>query len=441
MRPRVKTSPATLSAWDKRYLWHPFTQQTEWSAREPFIVDSGEGVWLKDVRGRRVLDGVSSLWCNVFGHRKAALDAAIRRQLGKIAHATFLGATHEPAIRLGKELIALAPPPLSRVFYSDNGSTAVEVALKMALQYFQLTGQPKKKTFLSFKGSYHGDTIGAVSVGGIEMYHARFGALLFKGHAVDPFATDLFQHLERLFRDRRSELAAVIIEPLIQGASGMRVMPKGLLRHLARLCKKHDVLLIADEVLTGFGRTGTLFAVNQEKVTPDFLCLSKSLTGGYLPLAVTLTSERVFEAFLGRYDEFKTFFHGHTYTANPLACAVALATLALYKEERLIQSLPAKSRQLGEALALLERHPHVAAVRHLGLMGAIDLVADKSASKPYEANARMGLKACDAALRRGVWLRPLGDTIVILPPLAISAKELAFLLRKVTQAIEEVTAA
>jgi len=423
-----------LANWDKKYLWHPFTQQTEWAAREPVIIASAQGVWLKDIHGRRLLDGVSSLWVNVFGHRRPEIDRAVRKQLGKIAHATFLGLTHEPAIRLGKRLVELAPQGLSRVFYSDNGSTAVEVALKMSYQYWQLAGHPQKTRFVSMKEGYHGDTLGSVSVGGIDLFHARFRDLLFKGYEVSPGDVSA---IESLLRKNHKRIAAVIIEPLVQGASGMRLMPKGYLAHVARLCKRYDVFLIADEVATGFGRTGTLFAVEQEKVRPDFLCLAKSLTGGYLPLAATLTTEKVYRAFLGRYDEFKAFFHGHTYTANPLACAAALANLDLYRKKTLMAQVRERADELAQGLAPLRRHPHVKEVRQIGLMAGIEL--EKSPGASYAPKSRMGLKVCDACLKRGVWLRPLGDVVVLMPPLAISRQELAFLVRVVSQSIDEVT--
>ena len=451
---RNQKRPSALAVWDKKYLWHPFTQQTEWAGREPVIIASGKGVWLKDIHGRRLLDGASSLWVNVFGHRRVEIDRAVRKQLGKIAHATFLGLTHEPAIRLGKCLVELAPQGLSRVFYSDNGSTAVEVALKMAYQYWQLTGQPQKTKFVSMKDGYHGDTLGSVSVGGIDLFHQRFGGLLFKGWQVGDHLRPHTQHLrpERSLRSNmfgvRSEvsavlsryhkqIAAVIIEPLVQGASGIRLMPKGYLAHVARLCKRYGVFLIADEVATGFGRTGTLFAVEQEKVRPDFLCVAKSLTGGYLPLAATLTTEKVYGAFLGRYDEFKAFFHGHTYTANPLACAAALANLDLYRKKNLMAHVRERARELTEGLAPLRRHPHVKEVRQIGLMAGIEL--EKSPGKSYPPAARMGLKVCDACLKRGVWLRSLGDVVVLMPPLAISRKELQFLIQVVRDSIKEIT--
>ncbi len=462
-----------LARWDKTYLWHPFTQQAEWAARDPILITSGQGVWLRDHKGRKLLDGNSSLWVNVWGHRHPVLDKALKNQIDKISHSTFLGLTHEPAIRLAKKLVELAPPGLSRVFYSDNGSTAVEVALKMAYQYWQLVGQKKKTRFVSLKEGYHGDTIGSVSVGGIDLFHNRFKKLLFQGWQVDPFsrreagegrdegkrsphpvarrspnfwrppagyvggrlATALSRlapgegdEMENILRRHHSHIAAVVMEPLIQGASGMLLAPRGYLAHVARLCKKYDVLLILDEVATGFGRTGTMFACEQEDVAPDFLCVAKSLTGGYLPLAATLAKEKIYRAFLGRYDEFKTFFHGHTYTANPLACAVALASLDLYQKKGLLQNVRARARQLAEGLAPLTRHTPVRAIRQVGLMAGIEL-------GPYPPGARMGLKVCEEAIRRGVWLRPLGDVIVIMPPLAITPKELAFLIDVVRNSV------
>ncbi len=437
----------SLASWDKKYLWHPFTQQAEWARRDPLIIQSGKGVWLKDAKGRKFLDGNSSLWVNVWGHSHPVLNRALQKQAEKIAHSTFLGLTHEPAIRLAKKLIDLAPEGLMRVFYSDNGSTAVEIALKMAYQYWQLSGRKSKTKFVSLKEGYHGDTVGAVSVGGIDLFHARFQKLLFKGWQVSPFRHSRGRKREssgfnaagspietfgddvkEVFSKHHKEIAAVIVEPLIQGASGMILMPKGYLAHVARLCKKYEVLLIVDEVATGFGRTGTMFACEQEKVSPDLLCVAKSITGGYLPLAATLAKEKIFKAYLGRYDEFKTFFHGHTYTANPLACAVALANLDLYGKKNLLKNVRARAAQLRDGLAPLLRHPQVRGIRQLGLMAGIEI-------GPYLAGARMGLKVCEEAIKRGVWLRPLGDVVVLLPPLAISRKELAFLIDVVRNSV------
>ncbi len=484
-----------LERWDKKYIWHPFTQQSEWIARTPIIIRSGKGVWLTDTEGRRFIDGVSSLWVNVFGHRKKELDQALTAQVRRISHSTFLGLTHEPAIHLAKKLIQLAPKGLSRVFYSDNGSTAVEVAVKMAYQYWQLAGKTRKTKFVSMKEGYHGDTLGSVSVGGIDLFHERFRNLLFKGWQVDPFQKRRLSKrrlrqttfdpndVESVLRRHHKEIAAVVMEPLVQGASGMRLMPKGYLAHVSRLCKRYQVLFIVDEVATGFGRTGTMFACEQEHVAPDFLCVAKSITGGYLPLAATLATEKIYKAFLGRFDEFKAFFHGHTYTANPLACAVAVKNLELYKKEKLLQNVKARARQLAEGLAPLKSHPHIKEIRQIGLMVGIELVrkkrlvfqntntlsysssrqvvsrdpaashfskiytdgspltirGDDSMESSYPPGDRMGLKVCDAAFKRGIWLRPLSDVVVLMPPLAISQTEMAFLIRAVRAAIDDVT--
>lgn len=416
---------------DKKILWHPFTQHNEWDEREPIVIRSAKGVWLRDSKGRRLLDGVSSLWVNVFGHQVPAIDQAIRRQLSRMAHTTFLGLTHEPAIRLAQELLRIAPKNLKRVFYSDNGSTSVEVALKMAYQYWQLKGQ-NRTLFVSMKEGYHGDTLGSVSVGGVGLFHERFRHLLFKTTSVTPGD---FAEIEEVLRKNRKKAVAVVMEPLMQGASGMLRMPQGYLAHVARCCKKYGIFLIADEVATGFGRTGTMFAVEQEKVEPDFLCLAKSLTGGYLPLAATLATEKIFQAFRGRYDEFKTFFHGHTYTANPLACAAALANLKLYRQKGLLQNVRARARQLAAGLAPLKDHPHVKEVRQIGLMVGIQLVRDKSRGLSYPPAERRGLRVCDEAIKRGLWLRPLGDVVVLMPPLAISKKQTDFLLTALKAAI------
>jgi adenosylmethionine-8-amino-7-oxononanoate aminotransferase len=447
-----------VAGWDKKYIWHPFTQQTEWVRREPIIIQSGRGVWLQDHRGHRFMDGVSSLWVNVWGHNHPVLNRAIQKQLKKIAHSTFLGLTHEPAIRLAKKLVDLAPPGITRVFYSDNGSTAVEVAVKMAYQYWQLSGRQKKTRFVSMKEGYHGDTLGSVSVGGIDLFHARFRRLLFKGWQVpspgfrppspekgegtprrspSPFSGEGRGEgsMEDVLRKHHSSIAAVVMEPLVQGASGMLLMPKGYLAHVAQLCKKYQVLLIVDEVATGFGRTGTMFASEQEGVSPDFLCVAKSLAGGYLPLAATLTKERIYRAFLGRYDEFKTFFHGHTYTANPLACAVAIANLDLYTEMNLLAHVRRRTLQMAENFRALNFHPHVKEIRQVGLMAGIELIQDKKSGKPYPPGRRMGLRVCDIAFKKGVWLRPLGDVVVVMPPLAIKKQELAFLIDVVQKSV------
>jgi adenosylmethionine-8-amino-7-oxononanoate aminotransferase len=404
-----------LRAADRAHVWHPFTQMRGWQAEDAPIIERGEGSLLFDTDGNAYIDGVSSLWCNVLGHRRPEIDAAIRAQLARVAHTTMLGLSHPSAIELAQRLTEIAPPGLSRVFFSDNGSTAAEVALKMAFQHFQHTDQPERDQFVCLKMSYHGDTLGSVSVGGIDLFHTLFRPLLFDAHMAQPgdagdMARILDQHGERV--------AAVIMEPLVQGAAGMLVHPPGYLRAVRELCDRHGVLLICDEVATGFGRTGTMFACQQEGVSPDLMCVAKGLTGGYLPLAATLATERVYESFLGEFAEFKTFFHGHTYTGNPLACAAALATLEVLESEHVLDALIAKIDLLG---TLLAEHvaplPAVGQIRHRGFMTGIEL-----AGFAYEE--RIGHQVTLAARERGAIIRPLGDVVVLMPPLTISDDEL-----------------
>jgi adenosylmethionine---8-amino-7-oxononanoate aminotransferase len=415
---------------DQQVLWHPFTQMREW---EPLVIASGDGNYLTDTEGRRYFDGVSSLWCNLHGHRHPRLDRALRDQLDRIAHATFLGLTHEPGIRLAEALVEVAPPGLTRVFYSDSGSTAVEIALKQSFQYWQQRGRPSKQRFLRLGDAYHGDTLGAVGVGGIELFHRVFGPLLVRSIAIPtPAATDGSESLARLEHELNSNadtIAAFVVEPLIQGAAGMLVHPDGFLQRAAELCRRRDVHLILDEVATGFGRTGTLFACEQEQVSPDFLCLAKGISGGYLPLAATLTTEEVYSAFLGRRDELKQFFHGHTYTANPLACAVGLESLALLRETSLANArtqIPAMTA----ALARVRQCAGVREVRQRGLMAGIELE-----SRPGRF---LGVEVCERIRAHGVILRPLGDVVVWMPPLTMTSSDLALLERGTAAALTEV---
>src|SRR3954463_7492352 len=341
---------------DHDHLWHPFTQQRDWVGEEPLMIESAEGTELIDTEGRRYLDGVSSLWCNVHGHRHPAIDEAVRDQLDRVAHSTMLGLSHPGAAELAARLVEIAPPGLNRVFYSDSGSTAVEVALKMAFQHWQHRGEPQRTGFVCLDMSYHGDTLGSVSVGGIELFPTLFRPLLFDAHMARPGdAADL----ERILGEHGDTIAGVIVEPLVQGAAGMLLHPDGYLRAVRELCDRFGVLLIVDEVATGFGRTGTMFACEQEGVTPDLMCLAKGLTGGYLPLAATLATEQVYEGFLGAFEQFRTFFHGHTYTGNPLACAAALATLDVFEQERTLEALQPKIALLGDLL-----DEYVASQRH-----------------------------------------------------------------------------
>jgi adenosylmethionine-8-amino-7-oxononanoate aminotransferase len=421
-----------LATTDHRVLWHPFTQQRGWCGEEPLIVERAHGCTLYDTDGNAYLDGVSSLWCNVHGHGHPAIDAAVREQLERVAHTTMLGLSHPPAITLAQRLVELAPTGLSRVFYSDNGSTAAEVALKMAFQYWRHRGERGRTGFICLRDAYHGDTIGSVSVGGIDLFHGCFGPLLFDSWQAEPGDPG---DLRRLLEQHAGEIAAVIVEPLVQGAAGILTHPDGYLRAVRALCDEHDVLLVCDEVATGFGRTGTMFACEQECVAPDLMCLAKGLTGGYLPLAATLASERVYEAFLGEHEELKTFFHGHTYTGNPLACAAALATLDVFEREHTLDALQPKIALLGE---LLDEHVapqrDVREVRRRGFMVGIELAG-------FPLHARMGHEVTLAARRRGAIVRPLGDVVVLMPPLAMSEQELRHLVQITSAAIAEATAA
>jgi adenosylmethionine-8-amino-7-oxononanoate aminotransferase len=419
--------PADPAQLDQDHLWHPFTQQQGWSEEEPLVIERAEGSYVIDRDGRRYIDGHSSLWCNVHGHRQPAIDAAIRAQLDRVAHSTMLGLSHPGAAELAARLIAIAPPGLSRVFYSDSGSTAAEIALKMAFQYQQQRGgeHARRTSFVRLREAYHGDTIGSVSVGGIDLFHATYKPLLFDTHAAEPGdAADM----ERVLAAQGEEVAAVILEPLVQGAGGIIVHPPGYLAAVRELCDRHGVLLICDEVATGFGRTGTMFACEHEGVSPDFLCIAKGITGGYLPLAATLTTEAVYEGFLGAAEEFRTFFHGHTYTGNPLACAAALANLDVFESERTIENLQPKIALLDELLEGVAAMPEVSEVRSRGFMVGIDL-------GDHDPALRMGHRVTTEARQRGAIVRPLGNTVVLMPPLSISEEELRSLVAITTESI------
>jgi adenosylmethionine-8-amino-7-oxononanoate aminotransferase len=417
-----------LVAADRAHLWHPFTQQRGWEQEEPLIVERAEGTDLIDVGGQRYIDGVSSLWCNVHGHRHPRIDAAVREQLDSVAHSTMLGLSHRPAIELATRLVEIAPPGLTRVFYSDSGSTAAEIALKMAFQYWRQRGEERPR-FVALRMAYHGDTIGSVSVGGIDLFHSLYRPLLFDTLKVSP--GDL-EEMDRLLASHAGEVAAVIMEPLVQGAAGMLVHPEGYLRGVRELCDRHGVLLILDEVATGFGRTGRMFACEHEDVAPDLMCVAKGITGGYLPLAATLASERVYEGFLGEFEEFRTFFHGHTYTGNPLACAAALATLDVFEEERTLERLGPKISLLADLLEPVAELSAVRSIRRCGFMVGIEL-AD------FPLHERMGHQVTMEARARGAIVRPLGDVVVLMPPLAISAAELTRLVAITAEAIEAAT--
>ncbi|MGZ4299804.1 MAG: adenosylmethionine--8-amino-7-oxononanoate transaminase [Solirubrobacteraceae bacterium] len=424
---------AELIESDRRHLWHPFTQQQGWAEEEtPLVIDHAQGTTLYDVEGNGYIDGVSLLWCNVHGHRHPAIDGAIRAQLDRVAHSTMLGLSHQPAIELAEELVAIAPSGLSRVFYSDSGSAAVEVALKMAFQWWAQRGEPQRTGFICLQNAYHGDTLGAVSVGGIDLFHSVYRPLLFETW---PARVGDVDHLRALLAEHGDRVAAMIVEPLVQGAAGMLMAPHGYLRQVRELCDEHGILLICDEVATGFGRTGRMFACEHEDVAPDLLCVGKGLTGGYLPLAATLAAERIYEGFLGQFDDYRTFFHGHTYTGNPLACAAAIATLQVFEQERTLELIGPKidllDRLLTQRIAPL---PGVAEIRQRGLMVGIELTG----AGPGE---RLGHQVTEAARRRGAVIRPLGDVVVLMPALSITEHDLRRLVAIAAEAIEEVAGA
>jgi len=440
---------------DKKYIWHPFTQMQDYLREKPLIIEEGKGCILKDIYGKEYLDGVSSLWTNVYGHRKEKLNHAIKEQLEKIAHSTLLGLSNVPAIRCAKKLIEIAPKGLTRVFYSDNGSTAVEIALKMAFQYQQQAreGDPRKTKFISLKNAYHGDTIGSVSVGGIDLFHATYKTLLFESFKTEsPYcyrcafgktypSCDFacLNQMEELMKSHAHEVAALVIEPLVQGAAGMLVQPPGYLKGVRELCTKYDIIMIADEVAVGFGKTGKMFACEHEGVVPDIMCLAKGISGGYLPLAATLTSERIYEGFLGKYEEFKTFFHGHTYTGNPLACAAAIANLEVFEEEQTIEKLQGKIEHFKKRLQPFNSLTHVGQVRQRGFMVGIELVTDKESKEPFPIRDKTSHQVILEARRRGLIIRPLGDVIVLMPPLSITTDEIDRLCEIAYESIRLVT--
>jgi adenosylmethionine-8-amino-7-oxononanoate aminotransferase len=443
-----------LKQLDHTYLWHPFTQMQEWMNEEPVIIIQGDGHYLVDVHGRKYLDGVSSLWCNVHGHRVKELDDAIRAQLDRIAHSTSLGLTHVPGIQLAQKLIEMAPKGLQRVFYSDSGATAVEIALKMAVQYWQLKGESKRTQIASLAESYHGDTVGSMSMGYSETFHRFYKSLLFpvlrltpphvfryyKGMSEAGALEAAIRDAEKQIIENKSSLAALVMEPLMQGAAGMWPQPLEYLKAMSEFCRRNGILLVLDEVATGFGRTGKMFACEHAGVTPDILCLAKGITGGYLPLAATLTTEEIFSAFLGDYEEFKTFFHGHTYTGNPLGCAAALANLELFERENVVERMQSRIAYLQQRLndAFLQL-AHVSDVRQWGFMAGIELVEDKNSRKSYPPNRRIGHKVILEARKRSVIVRPLGDIIILMPPLTIAHDEIKLLLDVVHECIRTVT--
>ncbi len=462
----MKSKTKKLIQKDKKYVWHPFTQMQSWEKEPILVIEEGKGSYLKDTEGNWYLDGVSSLWVNVHGHRKKEIDKALNKQIKKLAHSTLLGLGSESSIELAEKIIEVAPKGLSRVFYSDSGSTAVEIALKIAFQYWQQkdSGQyKKKKKFLNLTNAYHGDTLGAVSVGGMDLFHQVYSSLLFESfQAPSPHcyrckltplkannsslrvsgnlasqnppakkvcAWQCADKMEQLIKKHHRELAAVIVEPLMQGAAGMHLAPPGFLKKVRQLCTRYNVLLIVDEVATGFGRTGKMFACEHENVKPDLMAVAKGLTGGYLPLAATLATERVYNVFKGKYSDLKTFFHGHTYTGNALASAAAVKNLELFKKEKVLKKLQPKIELMEKELLDFESLDSVGEVRQAGMMVGIELIKNKQRKVSFPWEEKMGMRVCEEARQLGAILRPLGNTIILMPPLSISKKELRNLLK------------
>ena len=433
-----------FAQWDRHYVWHAFTQMQDY---EPLMIESAEGCVLTDVHGNQLIDGVSSVWCNVHGHCHPTINAAMISQLEKVAHVTSLGMSNPTTIELARRLAELTPGSLQHTFFSGDGASSVEVGLKMAFQYWHQRENPKpqKNTYIALGSAYHGDTLGSVSVGGVARFHEMFAPLLFNVIRVEnpntyrlpsgiteQQATQYYlDQLEQVLQQHHEQVAAMIIEPLVQGAAGLIMQPTGYLRGVRELTRKYDVLMIADEVAVGFGRTGTMFACEHENVTPDILCLAKGLTGGYLAMSATIATSKIWEAFLG--EGLKTFYHGHTFAGNPLAAAAALASLDVFEQEQTLTNVAAQSTLLSELLTTrLAEHPLVGDIRQRGLLAAIELVADKNSKAQLDPKLSTGAKVCQRARERGVWLRPLRDTLVIMPPLSISSEQI----RQIVDAVE-----
>lgn len=450
--PAAGGKAAELAAKDKQYVWHPFTQMQAYVRDNPVIVARGEGVMLYDLHGKAYYDAVSSIWLNVHGHNHSELNRALKRQVDKIAHSTLLGSSNVPAIELAERLVGITPAGLNKVFYSEDGSEAVEIALKLAYQYWRNIGRPEKRRFITMENAYHGDTLGAMSVGAIPLFHQIFHHLLFDAIKV-PYphlyrsgydtsaecAENCLRALDRVLAAQAEEVAALIVEPLVQGAGGILQMPDGFLAAVAERCREHNILLIVDEVATGFGKTGSMFACEQDGVRPDLMALGKGITGGYLPLAATLATDEIYEAFLGAPEEHKAFYHGHSYTGNQLACAVALANLDLFEKNRVVEGVQVKSRHVAEKLSAFAALVHVGDIRQRGLMVGIELVADKDRQTPYPPTALIGAEVTRRGRELGILLRPLGDVMVFMPPFSSSFEELDAMLNLLYQAIRDVT--
>jgi len=446
-----------LEEWDKSYFWHPFTQMKVYREEENIIVERGEGVYVYDIYGRKFLDGVSSLWCNVHGHNHPKLNSAVEEQLKKIAHFTTLGASNVPAIVFAKNLVDITPPGLTKVFYSEDGAEAMEIAIKIAYHYWHNKGEKQKNKFITLSEAYHGDTIGSVSVGGINIFHEKYRPLLFdvykmpspyleavkkvgREKALEYDTTKiLMDEVEEFIFKNHQEIAAFVLEAGVQGAAGILPFPKGYLKEIRRVCDEYNVLMIVDEVATGFGRSGSMFACEKEGIEPDIMALGKGITGGYLPLAATVVRDEIFNEFLGEFGEAKHFYHGHTYTGNPLACSVAIANLEVFEEEQTLKKLQPKINLLTEKLTGFWELEHVGDVRQYGFMAGVELVKDKKTGEPFPYGERTGFKVAKMMIEKGIWIRPLGDVMVIMPPLVIKEEELEFFLDTLKECISILT--
>jgi adenosylmethionine-8-amino-7-oxononanoate aminotransferase len=445
--------PPDITDWvarDLAHVWHPCTQMKDHETVPMIPLRSGSGVWLEDLSGKRYIDGISSWWVNLFGHANPRINAAVAEQLGRLEHAIFAGFTHQPAIELAEELVRIAPPGLNRCFFADNGSAAVEVAVKMSFHFWRNRGKARKTRFITLANSYHGETLGALAVGNVELYKSIYRPLLMDVISVpspdafhrEPGASEseharlMFAHMERALEQNHDEVAAVIVEPLVQCAGGMRMYHPVYLELLRKACDRYGVQLIADEIAVGFGRTGTLFACEQAGIRPDYLCLSKGLTGGYLPLSVVMTTDGIYDAFYDEYAKLNAFLHSHSYTGNPLACAAANATLAVFREEPVLERNRALAARMRASVAHLEGHPHVAEIRQRGMILAIEVMKDVASRTPWPFAERRGLRIYRRALERGALIRPLGTTVYFMPPYVIEPDEIDALARVATEGIE-----
>lgn len=438
---------------DLAYIWHPCSQMKDYETLPPIVIERGEGVYLYDIYGKEYIDIVSSWWCNLLGHCNPVISQRMKEQLDKLEHVIFANFSHEGAIRLCEELIELLPKGLTKFNFSDNGSASVECALKMAFQYQYQTGKPEKKRFMCLSDGYHGETIGALSVGTMDLYAKIYQPMLLDtirikapdcyrcpyGKTRTTCTCECFEKAEEAFEEYAEQTAAMIVEPLLQGSAGMRMYPPSYLKKLRKLCTEHDVLLIADEIATGFGRTGKMFACEHAGITPDFMCLSKGLTGGYLPMSITVTTEKIYQAFYADYREGKAFLHSHTYSGNPLGCAAALAVLSVLREQNILQKAQEHAQYLSAQMREhVGNHPNVGEIRSIGLIHAIELVQEKENKKPFDATLRIGYQIYQEALKLGLVLRPLGDVLYFNPPLTIQKGELDQAIVRAKEAMKKV---